>query len=111
MNIDLIYIQVPKIDCKGKCSASCGPITAYDNEVDLFEKRTGKDFPDALEMLESGNLTCPHLNLLGRCDVYQNRPLICRLWGVAEGMPCVFGCTPERVLSDRIAHDMVEQTA
>ncbi|MFG1709158.1 hypothetical protein ACFLIM_38800 [Nonomuraea sp. M3C6] len=24
------------------------------------------------------------------------RPLICRLWGATEGMPCEHGCVPER---------------
>ena len=30
----------------------------------------------------------------GRCTVYAARPMICRLWGVAQGMACPWGCQP-----------------
>ena len=36
-----------------------------------------------------------------RCAVYEVRPMICRLWGLVERMPCPFGCRPEGgLLSD-----------
>jgi hypothetical protein len=41
---------------------------------------------------------CPLLRQ-GRCTVYAVRPLICRLWGVVESMPCPWGCRPERFLT------------
>lgn len=31
----------------------------------------------------------------GRCAVYDIRPMICRLWGLSEDMPCPYGCVPE----------------
>src|SRR2546429_6087610 len=31
----------------------------------------------------------------GRCTVYEVRPMICRLWGMVEGMQCPHGCVPE----------------
>ena len=31
----------------------------------------------------------------GRCTVYAVRPMICRLWGIDETMPCPYGCVPE----------------
>lgn len=30
-----------------------------------------------------------------RCGVYEVRPLICRLWGIIESLPCPYGCVPE----------------
>lgn len=110
-DFDLIYAGVPGINCKGLCHASCGPIAASDREIDHFEKTTGKSFPDALKVLSSTEMRCPHLNVLNRCNVYQNRPLICRLWGIAEEMPCIFGCAPERVLSRKEAYFLMDQTA
>jgi Fe-S-cluster containining protein len=37
---------------------------------------------------------CPYLED-ERCSVYEVRPLICRLWGVVDSMPCLWGCQPE----------------
>lgn len=38
---------------------------------------------------------CPYLDLeTKRCTVHARRPLICRLYGVSEGLPCPFGCKP-----------------
>lgn len=109
--IALVYAMVPKIACQGKCQEACGPIDGSDIEREYFEKRTGQPFPDALKVLESREHRCPMLSAAtGRCNVYQHRPLICRLWGVAEGMPCPFGCRPERILTDREAHRMLDAT-
>ena len=37
---------------------------------------------------------CPKLKD-GCCTVYDRRPLICRLWGIDEAMPCEHGCVPQ----------------
>ena len=39
--------------------------------------------------------TCSMLSADRRCEVYEIRPMICRLWGMVEQMPCPFGCRPE----------------
>ncbi len=39
--------------------------------------------------------SCPYLDLkTKRCTVYERRPLICRLYGMTEELPCPFGCKP-----------------
>ncbi len=96
----LLYARIPRIRCRRKCQASCGPIEAFPAERERFERMTGKPFPDPLAVLQSKTPECPYLNALGACDVYQNRPAICRLWGVVKAMRCPFGCEPERWLSD-----------
>lgn len=55
-------------------------------------KAAGAEIPP----LQNG-LTCGLLKK-GRCSIYANRPLICRLFGVAKELPCPFGCKPERWL-------------
>jgi Fe-S-cluster containining protein len=35
------------------------------------------------------------LTAVGRCAVYGIRPMVCRLWGLVEGMPCPHGCRPD----------------
>jgi hypothetical protein len=37
---------------------------------------------------------CTYLNEHGRCDVYAVRPLVCRIFGASEKLPCVWGCKP-----------------
>lgn len=111
----MIYAQVPRVNCIGKCHPSCGPISAFPREVEYFEKQTGKKFPDAGKIIKAAIETgapmeCPHLNPLSQCDVYSNRPLICRLWGVVDGMPCPWGCKPERQLSDAEGSRLIEET-
>jgi Fe-S-cluster containining protein len=54
------------------------------------------------------NLKCDKLSG-GRCTVYPDRPLICRLFGVVEQMRCPFGCVPERFLSERAAYALLER--
>jgi Fe-S-cluster containining protein len=105
-----VYSQIPLIKCVGKCQASCGPIDAFSFERRIFERATSRSFPDALKVLRSGDLTCPLLDLVGRCSVYANRPLICRLWGVVKTMQCPHGCTPEYWLSDKRAHELLNLT-
>jgi Fe-S-cluster containining protein len=43
---------------------------------------------------------CPHL-AFGKCTAYDSRPLVCRLYGVAEGLRCEHGCEPDRLLTDK----------
>jgi Fe-S-cluster containining protein len=110
----MIYAAVPRIACKGLCQHSCGPIMASPREMAHFERMTGKPFPDANAMLERAIKdrrvpSCPHLNVLGQCDAYQHRPLLCRLWGVVPGMPCQHGCQPERQLSERESRELLRQ--
>jgi hypothetical protein len=38
-------------------------------------------------------LTCNQL-VEGRCAIYDDRPLVCRLWGAIPTMRCPFGCEP-----------------
>jgi Fe-S-cluster containining protein len=53
-----------------------------------IEQRTGRrvDFSP-----EHG---CSMLDEHGRCTVYDIRPMICRLYGTMETMPCPHGCLP-----------------
>lgn len=90
-----VWAKVPGMkDCKGLCADSCGPIPASSLERSLLEERTGKK----LRVADGPGLDCSLLKN-GLCTAYSIRPLVCRIWGVAEGLPCAHGCEPERVLS------------
>lgn len=85
-----IYNALPQLECKGLCQDSCGPIQMLPAEAQNITD-TGLSYPSC----DKSSLTCSALEN-GRCSIYQQRPLICRLWGIAEEMPCPFGCQPER---------------
>lgn len=96
-----LWRQVPQIECKQLCWDGCGPISASTLEMALMEQESGQPlrvrehplYPDGTRM-------CCHLTPEGRCGVYESRPMICRLWGVTEGLPCHHGCKPARYMTD-----------
>ena len=46
-------------------------------------------------------LSCPHLGAHG-CQVYAERPLICRLFGTTPRLPCPHGLRPELMLDETL---------
>ena len=90
-----IYARVPEIECKGLCHGACGPIPATPLEFERMEKAGGKA-PG-----HGADGTCTYLSN-GRCAVYADRPLICRLWGVVSAnlMRCPHGCRPKRSMPE-----------
>lgn len=105
-----IWDKIPKmVDCKGLCQTSCGPIPVTPLERQLIESRTGKKLA-AQE--QGGVITCSALLPNGKCSVYSTRPTVCRIWGAAVGIPCTYGCTPERELTEEeTSHIMREVQA
>jgi Fe-S-cluster containining protein len=110
-----IYDSLPKVECQGLCHDACGPIPIDGIERERMmarDKRTkelpiGTGVPDALK----GKM-CVHLSSVGRCRIYSDRPLICRAWGVTTGLPCHFGCKPERQISNEelyVLHAEIER--
>lgn len=86
-DLDALYAELPTIECQGYCASSCGPIQMTEPEWKRIRLRLGFT-PQAI------STTCPML-VRDRCSVYPLRPLICRLWGIVERMPCPWGCEPE----------------
>ncbi len=103
-----IYSRIPSIDCKGLCHDSCGmvPMTAF--EWARMVARHGK-VPGVRTVDDrDGKPWCPILTVDKKCEHYDQRPVICRLWGVVEGMPCVHGCKPAKYLTDAEGLAMIE---
>lgn len=102
MTLDELYASLPAIECKGLCARSCGPVMCEPSEA----LRAGGKYK--LLTLNGRTVAAYEVdrklrcNLLrnGRCTAYDNRPTICRLWGIVETMPCLWGCQPERMLTD-----------
>lgn len=87
--------------CKGLCSKACGPIAMSGAESRRIIQLHGS-------MPESSpeSLTCSKL-VEGRCSIYADRPLLCRIFGASRGLRCPYGCTPDGPLvSDREARKL-----
>ena len=98
--IEQIYTRIPAIDCQKKCHTSCGPIMMSEAE----EQRIVQQVGHRTDFLK---LTCPMLSMFGRCNVYEVRPAICRLYGVVKAMRCPHGCEPDRWLTDQEASEII----
>jgi len=109
--LEALYATIPSIACSGKCHPQCSIIPASPAERQRIADagkpmpaEIPRDRPGALALvLAHPNAACPNLTPLGTCGVYTLRPMICRLYGVAEGLPCTYGCQPDRVISKRDA--------
>ncbi|NUS02078.1 MAG: YkgJ family cysteine cluster protein [Nonomuraea sp.] len=107
-----LYDSLPTIACQGKCANSCGPIDMSTAEhtriVELGVLIPTFTVEASQRWADQEPLHCPALNRQTlKCDVYEARPLICRLWGVADSMPCTYGCQPSRVLSDVETYELM----
>ena len=93
-----LYAELPKIVCIGLCHGACGPIMASRLEVEqlgaplTFHPRT---------------LACALLDSDRRCLKYDQRPMICRVYGVSRSLPCAHGCVPDRWLTDAEGREFV----
>ena len=95
--------QVPDAGCKGLCQESCGPILWYRAENEAIIRASGP--------IRAGraDLTCPYLSSEGQCEIYQVRPMICRLWGSVKAMRCPHGCRPKRWLTNKEAYSLLDE--
>jgi Fe-S-cluster containining protein len=87
-----IYDQIPDVPCTGACTDTCTSFPVPRIEKRIIRRATGVDLGSSM----SNPITtrCPLLTPAGRCAAHDIRPLICRLWGACDLMPCVFGCAP-----------------
>ncbi len=103
--LDKIYAKLPEIECKGLCHPSCTIIPAEKIEIKRARERMGGKnpfcVPKELAITPSNELLIPSCPALKdkRCSIYNARPLVCRAYGVAEGLLCPFGCVPKKIIS------------
>jgi hypothetical protein len=91
-----IYDQVPAMaDCKGNCWISCGPASMTPWESRRLALAGHEITPDMEARRWITDFWCEALGPDGRCQAYALRPLICRLWGAVDWLPCPWGCRPE----------------
>jgi uncharacterized protein len=90
--LEALYAELPSLECQGLCGDCCHFIGMTRLEQGRIRRAGGP-------VIQIVDTPCPALDFMGRCSVYAQRPIICRLWGVVADMPCHYGCTPERYLT------------
>lgn len=100
--MDALYRRLPFLKCKGLCSESCGPVFMSAIEWQRIIERLGYE-PKGDETLR-----CPMLKG-NSCIVYDIRPMICRLWGMAKPMRCPWACVPAKWITRPAAHGLLAE--
>lgn len=88
--------QIPSFKCKAGCHDCCGPVTASSEEMARLTTKSDMQHAAAL-----ADLSCPYLGVNG-CEVYEERPLICRLFGTTPRLPCPNGNRPDSMISPHV---------
>lgn len=101
-----IYEQIPKIECKGLCTNECTNIGFFKPEFEHLVQITGRE-PKLDVMTER----CNYLTQEGRCGVYDDRPWVCRAYGVDTRMPCPHGCKAERIMDSMESSILLKRIA
>jgi uncharacterized protein len=98
--LEAIYQQVPSFTCKSQCTDCCGPIFYTELEASRFAK----------SYVIPTSTKCP-FSKVGGCSIYENRPIICRLFGATENreLTCSFGCGPTFRLDNEYAKSLITQ--
>ena len=94
--------QIPGFECVPGCHDCCGPVTTSAEEMARLPRKTAAEQEAAL-----AHLDCVHLGPQG-CTVYDERPLICRLFGTTARLPCPQGRGPAEPI-DPLAEELIHR--
>jgi Fe-S-cluster containining protein len=97
---------LPCGECKGKC-CTYPPFT--NAEWDKVRTKYGLPYGAAvglfagasIPVIDDGSGTCAYLDRpTGRCNIYEDRPQMCKDYGEKESMPCMY-VEPEKAAKTR----------
>lgn len=87
---------IPAFDCLPGCHDCCGPVTTSPEEMARLPVKSDAQHDAAL-----AELNCVYLGKNG-CEVYAERPLICRLFGTTPKLVCPHGKRPEAMIDPEV---------
>ncbi len=85
--------QIPAFACLPGCHDCCGPVLASTDELARLPPASAERHAAAIEHWD-----CVHLGEQG-CSVYDERPLVCRLFGTTPRLPCPHGRGPALMIA------------
>jgi uncharacterized protein len=92
--LEALRQKIPQMRCIVGCQDCCGPVTASAEEVSRLPVKSDAEHAKALS-----EFSCPYLGDSG-CEVYHQRPLICRLYGTTPSMLCPNGQRPRYMIDE-----------
>jgi uncharacterized protein len=96
--IDALRAAIPSFRCIKGCHDCCGPVTVAAEEMARIPVKSM-----AIRDAALAHLSCPHLGAEG-CEIYAERPLICRLFGTTPSLLCPNGQRPEYMIESAVEH-------
>ena len=105
--IDYLRRHIPSFACAPGCHDCCGPVTASAEELSRLPEKSEAEHDAAL-----AEYNCVYLGPNG-CEVYEQRPLICRVFGTSKRLACPRGCGPEQPIDEEIerqVHGLIAST-
>ncbi|MDX2321238.1 MAG: YkgJ family cysteine cluster protein [Moritella sp.] len=94
--IAILRERIPTFECVEGCHDCCGPVTTSAEEMSRLPYKTDAEHDAALN-----EWNCVHLGPKG-CKVYEERPLICRLFGTTPNMACPNSCRPKEMINPKV---------
>lgn len=82
---------IPDMECLDGCHDCCGPVIMSE-----WEQAQIKIMP--MTGCQYSKLDCLYLDNSG-CSIYEDRPIICRLFGTTEKLLCPHGIKPGKLLT------------
>ncbi len=91
--LQTLYDSLPELKCKGLCYESCGPIGMEPIEVENISNAS-HEIPTV-----NKEFVCSAL-VNNRCSIYEQRPAVCRLYGMVPKLACPHGCRPRKKMTN-----------
>lgn len=93
-----LRMKIPEgMKCLDGCTDCCGPIP--------FNKW---EWSQVKDKRSANSIDCPY-SIQGKCDIYDDRPLICRLYGTVEDLQCPHGVKPLRMLTAEEGREILKR--
>ncbi len=78
--------MIPDMKCPQGCTDCCGPVMFSEWERDRIKLKKPLSGIDCQYIADGG------------CGIYEQRPIVCRLFGAIKKLKCPRGCEPEEAL-------------
>jgi len=94
--------RIPSFECVPGCHDCCGPVRITTTEIARLPEKSELERKAALDAW-----SCPYLGAAG-CEVYDERPLICRLFGTTPQLVCPNGKRPKEMIEPAVEQEIFE---
>lgn len=103
IQIQKIADRIPAFECIPGCTDCCGPVPFSPSEWEAVTEKKDMPTTDTAELLmklsQGVSVTCPYAVKEVGCAIYEQRPIMCRIYGTVEDLRCPHGKRPETLFT------------